>query len=137
MTGLWITVPGWDKFQGYRHRDPPWIRVYTRLAHKDEWLSLTLGQRGLLVTIWIEYALSDQSLSVEAVRKQVGRGFKQGSLKRLADAGLIVLSASKPVRQRQRRVKPVTRARQNGTAGDALPIDEQLARIKQLAGRHH
>lgn len=98
--GRWIVVPNWDKFQHYKDRRPAWIKVYTELAHKDEWLSLTLHQRGVLLTIWLEYALTNGRVSTEMIQKQVGRRFKVSTLEALNHAGFIHFRASKPLARR-------------------------------------
>ena len=102
MSDLWIVVPNWDKFQHYRDRNPPWIKLYTELAHKDEWLGLTLLERGLLVSIWIEYALHRCALRAETVRSMVHRNWRERALNSLLEAGFIELSASKPLATRAR-----------------------------------
>ena len=59
MTDGWIVIPNWDKFQHYKNRGPVWIKLYTELRDRDEWRHLTLAARGLLASIWIEYAARD------------------------------------------------------------------------------
>ena len=62
----WIVIPNWDKFQHYRTRQPTWIKVYLELTSKDEWLSLSMSTRGLLLTCWLEYARRKGVLTIEA-----------------------------------------------------------------------
>ena len=43
----WITVPNWEKFQHYQKkknpdRAPVWIKLYTELNSRDDWLALSL-----------------------------------------------------------------------------------------------
>lgn len=52
----WFRVRNWRKFQRYRDRTPPWIKVYTWLINYEDgrnWLNLTSVQRGQLVSIWL------------------------------------------------------------------------------------
>lgn len=101
--GQWIVVPNWDKFQHYKHRNPPWIKNYTALLHKDEYLDLSLADRGLLHGIWLMYAehtglLRPVDLRAIADPKrtpEASRVFAQRSLRRLNQAGLMGFSASK------------------------------------------
>ncbi len=94
----WIVVRNWDKFQTYTDRVPPWIKLYTaELANNPEWERLSPGSRGVLVTIWVEYALHQGQLRVEVVQRASGSGWKVGYLNRLVDAGLIDVVASKPL----------------------------------------
>ncbi len=94
---LWIVIPNWERFQHYKNRNPTWIKLYTELASDSEWDSLTLPQRGLLVTIWIEYASSRGRVRIENVRRRVGISFRNASVEALNHAGFIELSASKPL----------------------------------------
>ena len=96
MADRWIIIPNWDKFQHYGyHQRPPWIKVYTALNSDPKWEALTLGQKGLLVVIWLEYARSSRELTLKAVAKQAGRSHKAGAIKALETAGFIRL-ASRP-----------------------------------------
>ena len=99
MADQWIVIPNWGKFQHYKDRNPPWIKLYTELAKKDEWQRLTLHQRGVLVTIWLEYALTSGQVSVRSLsgNPQLGLRVSSVQLKALSDAGFIALVASKPL----------------------------------------
>jgi len=62
-----IGIPDWEKYQ---HRDTlrgtgvlPWIKLYTRLHHSDEWMTLSGHRRAVLVGLWIEYAMSKGKLA--------------------------------------------------------------------------
>lgn len=101
----WIIVNGWEDFQ---HPDvlrssstPAWIKVYTRLLSDDDYLSLTLAQRGLLHGIWIEYARSNGCLTDVRTRVQLATNRGESAalrtnLEALNEAGFITFSASKP-----------------------------------------
>jgi len=148
MTSMWITVPNWDRFQHYKDRVPPWIKLYTaELLHDTAWEGLSAGSRGTLVTIWAEYALHKGQLSTEVVSKSLGRSYKAAYLDSLNDAGFIELSASKPLplaRARSREVevlesKKKTRTRANKELARVFeeeepPRDpEALTKIRRLA----
>jgi hypothetical protein len=100
----WIIVRNWDRFQHYTHRNPTWIKVYTELAHKDEFISLTLPQKGMLLTIWIEYAASRGRVSIEMIRRRVGVSYRNATVEALNHAGFITLSASKPLAQSKKKI---------------------------------
>ena len=102
---LWITIPNWESFQHYKYRNPTLIKVYTKLLHNPAWVNLNFHQRGVLLTIWLEYAASNGEVSVEMLRRYSGVAFRMHTLKSLSDAGFIELSASKPLAQRQRQSK--------------------------------
>jgi hypothetical protein len=91
----WIVVPNWDKFQHYKDRDPPWIKLYRDLLHKDEWLDLPLAARGLLTGIWLAYAEWNGRLRVSDLRTVMGHTRDtHGTLQRLVDAGFVEVRAS-------------------------------------------
>lgn len=52
----WIEIPGWDKFQHYKDRNAPWIKLYKDLLHREEYLSLSGHLRGVLHGVWLAYA---------------------------------------------------------------------------------
>ena len=97
MSERWIVIPNWDKFQHYTDRDPPWIKLYTELNSNDDWCDLSDAERGLLVTIWIEYARSRGTLKVSRVPKKIGQASRVRQLERLNHAGFIEFVASKPL----------------------------------------
>jgi hypothetical protein len=101
----WIVIPNWERFQHYKNRNPTWIKLYTELAHDPDWDGLTLPQRGMLVTIWIEYASSRGRVSYEKIRRIVGLSFRNATLESLNHAGFITFSASKPLAMRYPRVR--------------------------------
>jgi hypothetical protein len=98
----WIIPANWERFQHYGYyRRPPWIKNYTALLHKDEYLELPIAARGLLHGIWLAYADRDGLLRTEDVRAALGLRYRLDALTRQLDlleqAGLIVISASKPL----------------------------------------
>jgi len=98
----WIIVPNWPRFQHYSKRTPPWIKLYTELLHKQEFLALNVAERGLLMTIWLEFAASNGQVTAEEVQRNCRGSARSQHWQRLNHAGFIEFSASKPLAQRQR-----------------------------------
>lgn len=102
----WIVIPGWEKFQHYKDRDPPWIKNYTRLLRKDEYLDLTAHQRAVLHGIWLLAAQNDNQgqvrLNTSSLSRQLNLRVSSRQLESLNHAGFIEFSASKVLHQRQR-----------------------------------
>lgn len=48
-----IMVRNWSKFQHYKKRNPPWIRLYRELIDTPEWRSLSDSAARLLVELWL------------------------------------------------------------------------------------
>jgi len=139
----WISIPNWDKFQHGHKRTHPWIRLYLELNSKDEWLSLTTAERGLLVTIWMEYARSNRALRVQKVRSLCASCARDKHFESLNQAGFIQLCDSKPSRARAREEvsKDTSKnARHPANAKQRMPREEEefrdpeaLAKIRELA----
>jgi hypothetical protein len=104
----WIVVPNWDRFQHYKDRDPRWIKDHVSQLYDDDWSALTLTERGALQTLRLAFAASDGKLPTSALAR-IGAhpGVAMRSITTsLSDAGLIVVSASKPLaltRSREKR----------------------------------
>ena len=101
MSERYIVIPGWDTFQ---HRDaaralvPTWIKVYTELMAKEEFLELSFHMRGVLVSLWLEYAASKRQLRDNTVTltRRLGHRVTRPDLDRLSRAGFLTFSASMP-----------------------------------------
>lgn len=49
----YITVANWEKFQHYKRRSPPWIRLYRDVIDTEEWRGLTGDAGKLLTELWL------------------------------------------------------------------------------------
>lgn len=101
MSERYIVIPKWEEFQHYSNRDPVWIKVYNRLLSDDGFLDLTFHQRGVLVSMWIEYARSGRQLrdNTLTLTRQLGGRVSRRDIEALVYAGFITFSASKPLAQ--------------------------------------
>jgi hypothetical protein len=48
-----LCIKNWAKFQHYKHRKPPWIRLYRDLLDSLEFHSLPLASRALAPMLWL------------------------------------------------------------------------------------
>jgi hypothetical protein len=48
-----LRVKDWARFQHYRHRRPPWIRLYRSLLDDPTWHGLPLASRALAPMLWL------------------------------------------------------------------------------------
>ncbi len=110
----WIVVRNWHKHQSRGDRDDPWIKVYKRLLHDDDWLSLTDAARGMLLTIWLEFASAGGQIRASRIPSRMRPVDVARTLDSLVHAGFIELSAAKPPRlarsreERREEEKPPT-----------------------------
>lgn len=118
MNTDWIDVPNWDHFQHYgTSRRPLWIKVYTDLLRKDEYLDLTFAERGMLHGIWLAYADRNGRLRAGDLSAVLHDRARISQVEALNEAGFIGLSASKPLFLN---LKEVTRARETDTTSPAV-----------------
>jgi len=97
MSERWVVVRNWDKFQHYKDREPLWIKLYLELRDSDEWSGLSWAQRGLLVSIWMEFGASRGVLRASSLSQRCRQKTRKDTLDSLVSAGFIQLSASKPL----------------------------------------
>lgn len=48
-----LRISNWTKFQHYKNRRPPWIKLYCDHLNSPEWFDLTLEQQGLMTNLWM------------------------------------------------------------------------------------
>ncbi|MGB0818222.1 MAG: hypothetical protein ACPGQQ_04870, partial [Candidatus Puniceispirillaceae bacterium] len=54
-----LRVKGWTKFQHYKDRRPPWIKLSRELLENFDWYRLQNDSKALAVTIWLLAAEND------------------------------------------------------------------------------
>jgi hypothetical protein len=92
----WIVIPNWDKFQSRPDRHDPWIKDWIDQLDRDEYLSLTLAERGLIVDIRRAYSRHNGQLRSRMLPGLIQARVRINQLERLRDAGFIAFSAAKP-----------------------------------------
>src|SRR4029077_7031859 len=128
------TVATGAKFQpdGDR-RSVPWIKVYTELNSDPEWLGLSTALRGMLVTIWLEYARSRGQLPLWKVMQLCGKSARSVHIESLNHAGFIALCASKPLALARSREVEVEEEKKKTYAHTRKPAKPQP--VDNSAGR--
>ena len=96
LQDVWIVIPNWEKWQPRRDRHDPWIKSYVDQLRRDEYLDLSLAERGLLENIRHLYSTQNGLLRARSLPGLVQQKVRRVSLERLSDAGFIQLSAAKP-----------------------------------------
>lgn len=117
---IYIWIPNWDGnkdgtegFQHYKNRDPIWIKNYTRLLSKDEYLELSAHTRGVLHGIWMAYATSRRRLLGDTLTLSRRLGVKvfKRDIVSLNHAGFIEFVASDVLAKRLQDASPHARPR--------------------------
>ena len=94
----WVEVPNWGRFQHYGHaRRPLWIKNYTALLRKPDYIDLSAARRGLLHSLWLAYADRDGRLRRRDLRVATGLPTDSRELEALVHAGFIDFVASTPL----------------------------------------
>jgi hypothetical protein len=92
----WIVVCNWEKYQQRADRFLPWFKVYYVLSRHDEWRSLSLSARGLLVSIWLEYGPSKGRIRLSDITHRTGQRVRRETVDSLVAAGFIEIRATQP-----------------------------------------
>ena len=121
-----LQVKNWSRFQHYKHRRPPWIRLYRDLLDDCDFHSLPLASRALAPMLWllasdtvqgfIDYLPQQISfklrMSVEdfdsALKPLIEKGFMVLASKTLADSAQHATTEYRV--QRERKSNPALRA---------------------------
>jgi hypothetical protein len=61
----YIRVRNWEKFQHYKHRSPPWIKLHTELLDNYEFACLQDASKLLALCIWMIAARSDNKIPAD------------------------------------------------------------------------
>ena len=124
-----IEIVGWRRFQHYRTRTPPWIKLYTELLSDDAFLSLSGYLRGLLICLWMEYGRSHCEMDASPTRlsRRLAMTVTRAHLNSLSDAGFIRIGASKPLAKRYGRevLRTSKRGDNSGDLGKAAALSPQ------------
>jgi len=88
-------VANWDKFQHYRNRNPPWIKLYVELLGSEDWVIADDDSKLLMVVCMMVAARHNGLIpnNPEYIRR-VAYLSKKPNLKPLIDCGFLVPSAS-------------------------------------------
>ncbi len=101
--GISVKVHNWEKWQSYR-RDrgqPPWIKVHRQLMRDVKWVSLTDGQRGQLVSLWLLAADNDGEIPTASIAKKLCYMNSEPDYKLLIKLGFIEDDANMTPQRRQ------------------------------------
>jgi len=113
-----IIIKNWEKFQHYKYRKPPWIKLYRDLLDKKEWRNLSHLAGRLLIELWL-LACENNDAKVNGDSSWLAWRLRYASnviseidkaLKELEDQDFIDIE-SKPLARRKRDAIPETEAK--------------------------
>lgn len=116
-----MKVHDWHEWQSYRsdRRQPPWIKLHRRLLRDMKWVSLTDGEKGQLVSIWMLAADSDGYVPDDPVVVQRLCGLESPpDFKKLISLHFLDAKTTPRRRQRGAKLTPISPARGKDTDTD-------------------
>ena len=97
-----IRIKNWSKYQHYRDRNPPWIKLHVSLLNDRDFCKLSCASKGLLMQLWVlaseqqgevsddleelRFRLRDSTIKQKDIDGLVQRGFLTECNQVLADA---------------------------------------------------
>jgi hypothetical protein len=93
-----ITPKNWDKFQHYKTRNPPWIKLHKELLDDFDWWRLPVASRALAPCIWM-YASCFENGIIDADYEKLAFRFRmttkevESALKPLIDNGYFIVDS--------------------------------------------
>lgn len=88
-----LRVYNWDKFQHYKDRDPPWIKLHKRLLDNPDWHTLPDRDAKALISLWLIASENKGELpeiDVLAFRLRLASKIVVDICKSLVDNGFLV-----------------------------------------------
>ena len=91
----YLKVKNWDKFQHYKLRNPPWIKLHRTLVADYQFTQLSDTDKCHLILIWLEASNSDGAVpnDPDFLRRRLGTK-RNPNLKLFINQGWLVESAS-------------------------------------------
>jgi len=97
-----LKIKNWEKFQHYKHRSPPWIKLHVSTLNDIGFMSLSDSNKGILVQLWILASENGGELPDDHTELCFRLRKTSVDLKPFIDSGLIIdastlqADASKP-----------------------------------------
>jgi hypothetical protein len=94
----WLRVKNWERFQHYRKRNPPWIKLHRSILDDDRVKSLPLGTQMVLIYTWVVASIRHGVVPSDG---HYWRGYLAISkprrhLQRLVDKGFLIETSEDP-----------------------------------------
>jgi hypothetical protein len=125
----YLAVRNWDKFQHYKQRNPPWIRLHRTLLRDHKFNQLTENEQWMLVRLWLLASESDNHMAYDEkwVRRAIHSSRKVPLEKFVSMGFLEEVSehvASTPLASREQVAVPEAEERREERTSTAMaPVD--------------
>lgn len=108
----YLSVKNWEKFQHYKDRTPPWIKLHRELLDDYDFSCLQDASKAHLMLLWLLASQLDNKIPADEVwlKNKLGLTGKI-NLKELIDNGFLVLEQNASADVEQDASKPLSLAR--------------------------
>lgn len=93
-----LKVKNWEKYQHYKDRNPPWIKLHRDILSDRKFMQLSMESKGLLMCLWVIAAEDDGYVlyNTEEISFRLRiEGFKLTDLDILINEGFLILTDQK------------------------------------------
>lgn len=124
---LYIWMRNWERFQHYKDRTPDWIKAYTELMSSDDYLRLSLGRRGILHGLWLEFASSRRRLLLDTaiISRRLNGRVTMADIDSLNHAGFLEIVASGVLAEREQAYSRALASRAPARSREPEPEEEK------------
>ncbi|TKB63289.1 MAG: hypothetical protein E8D47_12945, partial [Nitrospira sp.] len=93
MKPTFLSIKNFDKFQHYKHRNPPWIKLYYDILDDDEFILLSIPSRHHYMTLLLIAGRKNNRIPHDAAYlKKVMRLDEEPDLTELIERGFLLAS---------------------------------------------
>lgn len=87
----YLKVKNWDKFQHYKDRRPPWIKLYSEILNDRSFSLLSMSLRGVLMQLWVLASENNGFVlfCTDEISFRLRATIKDGDLKKIINSGLL------------------------------------------------
>lgn len=119
-----LKVKNWEKYQHYKDRCPPWIKLHVSTLNDRKFCALSQASRGLLMQLWVlasenegcvvsdltelQFRLRDNTIKSDDLNILIEKGFLKICKQTLADADSVLADAVPETETEKRENFPCT-----------------------------
>ena len=134
----WISVRNFDKYQHYKTRRPPWVKLYREILTDYELASLPVSTRWLAVVLLLLASETDPRNVIPldrawlATRSSLTRGQVADGIKRLASKNVAFVRVSRRPRRKHRASTPLAECYGTSTEKE-IEVETPVVPLRQVA----
>jgi len=87
-------IKNWEKFQHYKNRNPPWIKLHRSIFDDMELMQLSLADRGLLFQLWVIATENDGNVPLSETELAWRLRVKTVNINNLITSGFLICAST-------------------------------------------